>query len=120
MKRKISNNSSINMINYVNSKHVRCGTRTKKHDRHTHVRRCSQMAAAVPVRIIRLVDFPRRELQDLFDWSILVVRVRIEAGQLGSEAVIELGRTGRDVQLHNTCKHVINMEMNQMETQKNN
>ena len=69
------------------------------------MRRCSQMAAAVPVRVVRLVDFPRWELEDLFDWTILIVRVRIETGQLGSETIVELRRTRGDVQLHNTCKH---------------
>ena len=36
--------------------------------------------STVPVRIVRLVDFPRRELEDLFDRTILVVGVGIEAG----------------------------------------
>ena len=68
------------------------------------------MAAAVPVGIVRLVDFSRWELQDFFDGTILVVGIGIETGQLWGETVVELRGTGRDVQLERACKHTINTE----------
>ena len=50
--------------------------------------------SSVPVGIVRLKDFSRRELKDLFDWTILVVGVGVEPSQLGGEAVVLLAGTG--------------------------